>query len=178
MSNVMTLTPENVPAFKYQGKRVVTSSMLARLYGTTDVRIRQNFKSNKSRFVEGKHYYRIEGKELNDLRVASNYSQISSKARSVILWTQRGAARHAKMLETNKAWDVFEALEDSYFATPYERLQEAAEALKAQDERGSHAGRELNRHKHIRPQIAEELERRFQEVQMSLPHVGAIKLFD
>ena len=33
-----------------------------------------------------------------------------------MLWTERGAARHAKMLETDKAWDVFEQLEDSYFS--------------------------------------------------------------
>ncbi|EFQ3068943.1 TPA: ORF6N domain-containing protein, partial [Escherichia coli] len=29
--------------------------------------------------------------------------QISPKARSLILWTERGAARHAKMLETDRA---------------------------------------------------------------------------
>ncbi|KAA9920381.1 hypothetical protein, partial [Escherichia coli] len=33
----------------------------------------------------------------------------------LILWTERGAARHAKMLETDQAWEVFEKLEDSYF---------------------------------------------------------------
>lgn len=181
MNNIVALTPESVPAFKYEGKPVVTTNMLARLYGATESQVRKNHNRNKGRFVEGKHFYRIEGEALKELknRVSLRDSVgIGANARSVMLWTQRGAARHAKMLETDKAWEVFEALEDSYFATPYERLQEAAEALKAQDERGSHAGRELNRHKRIRPQIAEELERRFQEVQMSLPHVGAIKLFD
>lgn len=34
----------------------------------------------------------------------------------MILWTERGAARHAKMLETEQAWDVFEKLEDYYFS--------------------------------------------------------------
>ncbi|ENT3909961.1 P22AR C-terminal domain-containing protein, partial [Escherichia coli] len=34
----------------------------------------------------------------------------------LILWTERGAARHAKMLETDQAWDVFEKLEDCYFS--------------------------------------------------------------
>ena len=34
-----------------------------------------------------------------------------------MLWTVRGAARHAKMLETDMAWDVFEMLEDSYFSS-------------------------------------------------------------
>lgn len=37
-------------------------------------------------------------------------------ARAITLWTQRGAARHAKMLETDQAWDVFEKLEDFYFS--------------------------------------------------------------
>ncbi|EGA8634781.1 hypothetical protein ABRM53_005331 [Escherichia coli] len=41
---------------------------------------------------------------------------MSPKARSLILWTERGAARHAKMLETDQAWDVFEKLEDCYFS--------------------------------------------------------------
>ncbi|MDR8143073.1 hypothetical protein XC08_22250, partial [Acinetobacter baumannii] len=29
--------------------------------------------------------------------------------------TERGAARHAKMLDTDQAWEVFEQLEDCYF---------------------------------------------------------------
>jgi hypothetical protein len=40
---------------------------------------------------------------------------VGSRARSLILWTERGAARHAKMLDTDKAWGVFEKLEDFYF---------------------------------------------------------------
>lgn len=41
--------------------------------------------------------------------------KIGPKVRTATLWTERGAARHAKMLETDQAWDVFEALEDNYF---------------------------------------------------------------
>lgn len=44
------------------------------------------------------------------------HAQISNKVRVLILWTERGAARHAKMLDTNQAWNVFEQLEDCYFA--------------------------------------------------------------
>ena len=64
--------------------------------------------------------------ELRNLRLVLNESQnlqpslrglqISPKARSLILWTERGAARHAKMLETDQAWEVFEKLEDCYFS--------------------------------------------------------------
>ena len=33
----------------------------------------------------------------------------------MILWTELGAARHAKMLDTDQAWDIFEQLEDCHF---------------------------------------------------------------
>ncbi|HBB7553401.1 TPA: ORF6N domain-containing protein [Escherichia coli] len=102
---------------------VITTELLAQLYGTEPVRIRQNHHENKVRFVEGKHFFKVVGNDLKELRVALNYSQnlrvtlsnsqnlqpslrglqISPKARSLILWTERGAARHAKMLETDRA---------------------------------------------------------------------------
>ncbi|CFY60475.1 ORF6N domain-containing protein [Escherichia coli] len=96
---------------------VITTELLAQLYGTEPVRIRQNHHENKVRFVEGKHFFKVVGNDLKELRVALNYSQnpVSPKVRSLILWTERGAARHAKMLETDQAWDVFERLEDCYF---------------------------------------------------------------
>ncbi|EJS0549968.1 ORF6N domain-containing protein, partial [Escherichia coli] len=58
------------------------------------------------------------GDELKNLRVTLSNSQtpVSPKTRSLILWTERGAARHAKMLETDQAWEVFEKLEDCYFS--------------------------------------------------------------
>ncbi|EOQ4977691.1 ORF6N domain-containing protein [Escherichia coli] len=105
---------------------VITTELLAQLYGTEPVRIRQNHHENKVRFVEGKHFFKVVGNDLKELRVTLSNSQnlqpslrglqISPKARSLILWTERGAARHAKMLETDRAWEVFEKLEDCYFS--------------------------------------------------------------
>ncbi|EFJ8421579.1 ORF6N domain-containing protein [Escherichia coli] len=95
---------------------VITTELLAQLYGTEAIRIQQNHKRNSDRFVEGKHFFKIVGEELKNLRLSLRESQISPKTRSLILWTERGAARHAKMLETDQAWDVFEKLEDCYFS--------------------------------------------------------------
>ncbi|QQN40556.1 ORF6N domain-containing protein [Acinetobacter sp. CS-2] len=53
------------------------------------------------------------------------HAQISNKVRVLILWTERGAARHAKMLDTNQAWNVFEQLEDCYFAVQEYTKQKA-----------------------------------------------------
>ncbi|ECI4633279.1 ORF6N domain-containing protein, partial [Salmonella enterica subsp. enterica] len=104
------ITAETLSPITHNQIPVITTELLAQLYGTEPVRIRQNHHENKDRFVEGKHFFKVVGDELRNLRVALNYSQnpISPKVRSLILWTERGAARHAKMLETDQAWEVFE----------------------------------------------------------------------
>ncbi|EIJ6831086.1 ORF6N domain-containing protein [Escherichia coli] len=105
---------------------VITTELLAQLYGAEVKNIQNNYARNAERFIKGKHFFKVAGDALKNLRVALNYSQnlqpslrglqISPKARSLILWTERGAARHAKMLETDQAWEVFEKLEDCYFS--------------------------------------------------------------
>ncbi|HBB1674681.1 TPA: phage antirepressor Ant [Escherichia coli] len=105
---------------------VITTELLAQLYCTEINNIKVNYTRNSERFVEGKHFFKVVGDELKILRVTLSNSQnlqpslrglqISPKARSLILWTERGAARHAKMLETDQAWEVFEKLEDCYFS--------------------------------------------------------------
>lgn len=111
-----TLTVQNLPPVQHNGFRVITTEFLANVYETEINNIQQNFKRNKKRFIEGKHYFKIVGDALNNLRLTVSHLQISAKVRSLILWTERGAARHAKILDTDNAWDVFEALEDFYFA--------------------------------------------------------------
>lgn len=95
---------------------VITTELLAQLYGTDVSNIKMNHSRNQIRFEDGKHYFKLVGDDLKNLRVTFGYSQISPKTRSLILWTERGAARHAKMLETDQAWEVFEKLEDCYFS--------------------------------------------------------------
>ncbi|EFM1660991.1 TPA: ORF6N domain-containing protein [Escherichia coli] len=114
------VTVKNLSPVTYNQIPVITTELLARLYGTEAIRIQQNHHENKSRFIEGKHFFKAVGDELKNLRLVLNESQnevkISPKTRTLILWTERGAARHAKMLETDQAWEVFEKLEDCYFS--------------------------------------------------------------
>lgn len=114
------ITAENLSPITYSQIPVVTTELLAQLYGTEILNIQVNHTRNKDRFVEGKHYFKATGNELKNLRLTLSKSQselqISTKTRSLILWTERGAARHAKMLETDQAWEVFEKLEDCYFS--------------------------------------------------------------
>ncbi len=114
MSTKISASQNQVIRFK--NVPVVTTAQLAIYFDTASVRIRQNHDRNRDRFVEGKHYYKITGDELRNFKKAlSSLKILSQNATSLILWTERGAARHAKMLDTDHAWDVFERLEDSYF---------------------------------------------------------------
>ncbi|HFO4156190.1 TPA: ORF6N domain-containing protein [Escherichia coli] len=112
----MQLAVESLVVVTYSNVPVITTGLLANLYKTEEKHIRQNFKRNECRFIAGKHFFKVSGCELDSLRTSQRGLQISPKTRSLILWTERGAARHAKMLETDQAWEVFEKLEDCYFS--------------------------------------------------------------
>lgn len=116
MSQVPTVSL-TFPPIVYQGTPVLTTDMLAHAYEVEPKQIRQNYANNKERFVEGKHFFSVSGQELKTfLLCVENFdSQISPKVRVLTLWTERGAARHAKMLNSDKAWDVFEMLEETFF---------------------------------------------------------------
>ena len=121
MSQAELLSPSPVspsfPPLSYQGVPVLTTEMLAQAYEVEAKRIRQNFANNRERFVEGKHFFIITSGELKEFRLqVENFdSQISPKVRALTLWTERGAARNAKMLDSDRAWDVFELLEETFF---------------------------------------------------------------
>jgi len=114
-------TPDlsHLPLMIYKDQPVATTEMLAQFYGTEPRNLRRNFDYQKARFELGKHYITLEGQELKGFTsCATNTGSPfapSKFATRVNLWTERGAARHAKMLETDQAWDVWEAMEDAYF---------------------------------------------------------------
>ena len=113
---VAHINNQEVRIIDYQNLPVVTTALLADFYGTQAKNLQDNFLNNSDRFIEGKHFYKLQGAEL---KVFKNRPEIigsvGKNAREVTLWTERGAARHAKMLNTDQAWEVFEKLEDSYF---------------------------------------------------------------
>lgn len=74
-----------------------------------------NLSRNLERFEEGKHYFMVTGADLKNLRATDSGSQISTKVRTLTLWTEKGAARMSKIVDSDEAWSFFERLEDSYF---------------------------------------------------------------
>ena len=118
MNNDIIIAGVPSQVISYKGQRVCITQQLAKFYGCDDSHILDNHRKNVARFEEGKHYVRVSGDDLRTflaLQPENFRSQISSKTRTLMLWTERGAARHAKMLTTAEAWEVFEDLEDRYF---------------------------------------------------------------
>lgn len=113
--NKTSATVENLPPVVYHDELILTTFQLAEFYETATDNIIKNFQRNRDRFVEGKHFYKVTGKDLDGLKRTNCPLRIPENVRGLYLWTKRGAARHAKSLNTNRAWDVFELLEDSYF---------------------------------------------------------------
>lgn len=112
-----SVTP-SFPPLAYQGVPVLTTEMLAQAYEVEAKQIRQNFANNRERFVEGKHFFHISGKDLREFKnCVENFDsvQFGKRTPSLTLWTERGAARNAKMLNSDRAWDVFELLEETFF---------------------------------------------------------------
>lgn len=103
-------------AIEYKGYKVITTAMLAEAYETDTNSIRQNFKRNKDKFVEGKHYFYLQGDELKDFKkVVTDSHILNAMVTRLYLWTERGANHHCKILDTDKAWEQFENLEETYF---------------------------------------------------------------
>lgn len=138
MSNISF---EKLPITTHRNIPVITTEMLANLYGTDPKLVRQNYQRNAERFIDGKHCFKLQGEELRAFKDETSQRglvNIYPKVSHLFLWTERGAARHAKMLETEQAWEVFERLEDCYFdrkPIPPEQLPVVATTMSVRDAR-------------------------------------------
>ena len=98
------------------GIRVLTTRQLTEWYETEEWQIKQNFRNNKERFVQGKHYIALQGEELKNFKSkVENIYLVGRTAKILYLWTEKGALLHAKSLNTDKAWEVYDYLVDFYF---------------------------------------------------------------
>lgn len=129
----------------FEGQRVLTTELAARAFGADEKLLTNNFERNRARFEEGKHFHKVEGAELRSLKDSPSFrGSVGVNARSLTLWTERGVARHAKILETDTAWEIFEALEDTYF-----RVREEARAERTAGPPVETSAREIRlMHKH------------------------------
>lgn len=121
---------QNLQITEHQGIRVLTSRQIAEAYQTTTDTIKTNFNANRCRFVEGKHYISLMGDELKAFKKqVRNPYLVANRASHLYLWTEKGALLHAKSLNTDQAWEVYDWLVDFYFRAKDEK--KSSEVVKA-----------------------------------------------
>lgn len=123
---------------EYKNIRVLTTQQLAEAYGASSDTVTKNFNRNKERYAEGKHFICLKGDELKAFR-ANGQIDLLPNLNTLYLWTEKGAFLHAKSLNTDKAWEVYDHLVDTYFEvkrpplTQLEIIQQSVEILNRHD---------------------------------------------
>ena len=97
-------------------QRVLTTAQIAEQYGTDTRIISNNFNRNEKRYVEGKHYYCLTGDVLREFKANHQIDDLRPNTNKFYLWTEKGALMLAKSLNTDKAWEAYEVLVDTYFS--------------------------------------------------------------
>lgn len=161
-NKLTTIDATALPVIEWKGVRVVTTETLASGYGSDVKSIQMNLANHKARFIKGEHYFKLEGDELRQLKNCPNsIGSVNKHARNLILWTEKGAARMSKIVDSDEAWSFFEKMEDAYFRpapTEVSRKQLALMVIEAEDraEAFSIENKQLNA-------AVESLEKRFRK---------------
>ena len=154
---------------EHREQRVLSTTQLADAFGTNNKIITRNFQRNKEYYVEGKHFHSLSGDRLKQFK-ALRQNDASLKYVSVLyLWTEKGAWLHAKSLNTEKAWEAYQSLIDSYYQisqqlkskgsdnmtlaltnADWEKVQQRLEVLEMQMEKVTlHSGEQLRLRKAV-----------------------------
>lgn len=148
---------------EFKDIRVLTTQQIAEAYGTENKVISNNFNRNKKRYVEGKHFICLKGKELKEFKTNYQFDE-SSKVNQLYLWTEKGAFLHAKSLGTDEAWEVYENLVDFYFnrkkpLTIPEQIQILAKGNLELEQKVDNINKDLQEFKQDMPLLAVECEK-------------------
>ena len=62
--------------------------------------------------------------------VTDSHFAVAPNVHRLYLWTERGANRHCKILDTPKAWEQFDNLEETYFLVKEYKREKVSGDLK------------------------------------------------
>lgn len=106
----------NQDIISWKNQPVFTFELAGHFFGNDPKIHKDNFNNNRERYREGDHYFKLQGSDLKEFLQTENCSVANpSKVRHLILLTQKGVARLAKSCGSERAWEVFEELEETYF---------------------------------------------------------------
>lgn len=125
MNNLKVLGKEHIGKIEFTGieggfgkdKKAMLVKDIAKIHGTTVKRVNELINRNRKRFKDGVDLIDLLSNEkfvvvLNDLGFNQNSINRSS---NIYLLSERGYSKLLKILEDDKAWEVYDQLVDNYF---------------------------------------------------------------
>ena len=86
------------------------------------------FLVTKANLLRENIIFYLDGEEFKHFKTNHLKDDWLKRVSHLYLWTERGANHHCKILDTDKAWEQFENLEETYF-----RVKEAVNAFISPD---------------------------------------------
>lgn len=124
---------QELKIMEVHGVRVLTTRQIASMYDTEPEIINNNFLRNKSKYVQEKHFIAVSGEEMRSLRTSHQFDGELKRVSRAYFWTEKGALLHAKSLNTDKAWEVYDYLVDFYFRVKEKPEQEKSAIIPVAD---------------------------------------------
>lgn len=112
--DLVSVVNQQISLVTYHDQPVVTFAMVDRVHQRVEGTVRRIFQQNKHRFVEGKHYFVLQGEALSEFRSLSP-GVVGCNIPKLILLTERGYYLAVKSLTDELSWTVQERVVDAYF---------------------------------------------------------------
>lgn len=117
MNELIHIGSEDIFIKEYNGQRVVTFKDIDMVHKRPDGTARKRFADNRDRFVEGKHFFILTPKDLENSELSekrtSGITEVNPRGTAFI--TERGYLMLVKSFTDDLAWEVQDQLVDGYF---------------------------------------------------------------
>ncbi|WP_314712915.1 phage antirepressor KilAC domain-containing protein [Sphingobium yanoikuyae] len=114
-NQIVTINDVSLTPIEVNGQRVVTLAMIDKVHGRADGTAGRNFRENRDRLILGKHYEEMTADEIRRQSLTDVFPPRTAKG---IVLTERGYLMLVKSLTDDLAWEVQDALVESYFTKP------------------------------------------------------------
>lgn len=124
MEELRVLGRERVGTFEFtggeggfgEGKKAMLVRDIAMIHESTTKRINELINRNRKRFKDGIDLLDLKQVVLNDLFSDYGFTKAQwGNANNIYLLSERGYAKLLKILEDDKAWEIYDELVDNYF---------------------------------------------------------------
>jgi hypothetical protein len=120
---VVTINDVDIQQIMYHGRPVVTFKMVALVHGLSINTVRDAFRRNRSRLIEGEDYFHLDFAEASQLTGSASVSPNGE-----IVLTEDGYLLLVKPLRDDVSWEAQRRMRAAYFALrAQERAQTSAE---------------------------------------------------